>query len=250
MEVLKKSLPARGPVHELLAAGIATQVPRLEALMARLKLQGGIVEEVQLEDALHALHASADGLDFRLLQVEGSNSFAIRKARAGGAAFSLQASRLRSEAAKVWAALQTVVAGNERQAASVPPLLSKFRSAAEELGQSVDLAALLTDRSLEAAPAASELHEKLARLQAFCADARRALRLAQERSAGRLALQATLQERVIVPCNELQDSLRPLLAAAEHPAGTPAAGIAAALERRQRLQAGIVQGCAEIVRLH
>ncbi|QJW83687.1 hypothetical protein HK414_05340 [Ramlibacter terrae] len=81
--------------------------------------------------ALHALHASANGLDFRLLQVEGTGSFAIRKAQTNGAAFSLQASRLRSEAANVWSCLQAVGAGNERHAASVPELLKKFRAAAQ-----------------------------------------------------------------------------------------------------------------------
>lgn len=250
MPALTKSPPARGAVHELLATGIATQAPRLEALLARLKLQAGIVEEVQLEDALHALHASADSLDFRLLQVAGTGSLANRRAESGGAAFSLQASRLRSESAKVWSALQAVAAGNQRRAETVPSLLHKFRSAAHELEQSVELAALLTDRTLEAPPTASDLQQKLAKLQVFCTEARRVYRLSQERSAGRVALPATLQERVVVPCNELQDALRPLLAAAEHPGLTPGASIEAAIERRQRLQAGVVQACAEIVRLH
>ncbi|QJW83686.1 hypothetical protein HK414_05335 [Ramlibacter terrae] len=114
----------------------------------------------------------------------------------------------------------------------------------------MELAALLTARTLESPPAASELQDKLAKLQAFCIESRRVYRLSQERSGGRVALTATLQERVVVPANELQDALRPLLAAAEHPGLTPLSSIEAAMERRQRLQAGIVQGCAEIVRLH
>ncbi|RYY81768.1 MAG: hypothetical protein EOO24_41575, partial [Comamonadaceae bacterium] len=82
MSATKTPSPSRNAVHELLAAGIASQVPRLEALMGRLNLQAGIVEEVQLEDALHALHAGASALDFRLLQVQGTGSIAERKAQA------------------------------------------------------------------------------------------------------------------------------------------------------------------------
>lgn len=245
MVVTQKSSPPRGAVDELLSAGITTQVPRLEALMARLQLQAGIVEEVQLEDALHALHASASALDFRLLDAAGEGNVARRKAEANNAAFSLQASRLRTEAGKVQDCLQAVAAGNVRHAATAPALLRKFRSAAEELEQSVELAALLTNRSVEAPAASPQLTRRLVRLQEFCGEARRVYRLSQDRSAGRLALEDTLEERVIGPCNELQDCLRALLAA-----HGPAHAIEASTERRQQLLAGVVQACAGIVRLH
>ncbi|MDB5751139.1 MAG: hypothetical protein JWP65_1560 [Ramlibacter sp.] len=248
MVLTQKSPPVRGAVHELLTAGIATQVPRLEALMGRLRLQAGIVEEIQLEDALHALHASASSLDFRLLQARGSGSIARRQAQAAGAELSLLVSRLRTEARNVWTCLQTVAAGNARHAASVPALLDKFRAAAGELENSVALATLLTQRSLEAAPAAG-LHERLRQLQGFCAEARRVYRLSQERSAGRVALEATLQERVVRLGNELQDSVRLLLMADDQAQAVPAL-IEAGIERRQQLLAGVVQSCAEIVRLH
>jgi hypothetical protein len=216
--------------------------------MGRLQLQAGIVEEVQLEDALHALHASASALDFRLLQAGHSGGFALRKAQADGAEFSLQASRLRGAAGHVWSSFQALVAGNASRAAGVPRLLMQLRAAAQELEQSVELATLLAGQGTAAA-ALSDLHGGLAKLQAFRSEVRRVYRLSQERIAGRRTLETTLQEQVVRPGNALQDSLRPLLAGPQDPAGPPA-GIDAALERRQELLAGLVQACAEIVRLH
>jgi hypothetical protein len=234
-------------IDQLLAVGIATQAPQLQALMDRLQLQAGIVEETELEDALHALHASTTALDFALLRPQGGGSFALRKVQAASATLSLQASRVRADAARVWACCTAVAAGSAARAAAAPRLLVRFGAAAMQLQQSVDLATVL----IAQAPGgtAPEVHARLARLEAFCRQARRVHRLSSERTAGRLALRETVEQRVVRAGNELQDSLRGLLAAAGQ-GDVPPAAIAAALARRQDLQAGVVQACAEIIRLH
>lgn len=239
MLVATPSLSARAPARVHPAPSIP-QLAQLEALIARLQLQAGIVEEVELEDALHALHASATALDFRALQVPVGDSLALRKAHSAAAAFSLQASRLRADADRVAACLGALAAGNASRTAGSPRLLLQFRAALRGLEQSL---------ASDAKQAAASQAGPLAQLQAFCAHARSAHRLSQERTSGRLALEERLARRVLQPCAELQDSLRTLLAGAGDSPASPAA-VATAIGQREQLQGGLVQACAEIMRLH
>lgn len=232
-------------VQALLAAAVTAQAPRVQDLLDRLQLQAGIVEEVELEDALHALHASATALDFGLLQPGGGGSFAARKAQAAGAGFSLQASRLRAEAGRVATYARAFIARNSSRPQVAQRLLAELRDDIRVLETTLQQGA----GALAGAAADEAIVERLHGLQAFCVQARQVQRLSQERVAGRIGLEATLQERVLVPGERLQELLRPLMAAAERPA-EPKPALEPALHARQQLQAGLVQACAEIMRLH
>src|SRR3569623_1319792 len=92
------------------------------------------------------------------------------------------------------------------------------------------------------------MHERLQSVHRLCNLARAIHGLSEDMAAERAGLWATLQDRVLPACSELDDALQPLLHAAAYRVLVPTE-LVVAIDASHTLQVGVTQAAAQIVRL-
>lgn len=245
-------------VNELLESMARKRVPRLDAVRERLQVSRAAGPLTEVEDALHALHAATAGVDF--LAGRSGGERAGEFLRQGEAL----AGALRTLGPRLGEFLQ-------REAVGAPvtrlvwidlvmesgSLRKRVRQAAQWLAE-MDHDLLqrrkggnteVTLRAIdELARRGVAMHERLQAVHRLCNQARAIHGLSEEMAADRAALWATLQERVVPACGELDDALQPLLHAAAYRALVPTE-LVVAIDASHELQVSVTQAAAQIVRL-
>ena len=245
-------------VNELLESMARKRVPRLDAVRQRLQAARAGMELGPVEDALHAVHAATGALDFLAGRTGGERS----------AEFLRQGEALAAAVAHLAALSGEVV---QREGVQSPvarlqwiDLVLESRSLRKRIRQGAQwLAEMdqdLLQRRKQAQPDVAQraidelarrgvaMHERLQSAHRLCSEAR-SVHTASEQLAGeRAALCATLQERVLPACTDLDRELQPLLHAAGYRALVPTELIAA-IDARHSLQVELTQAAAQIIRL-
>jgi hypothetical protein len=244
-------------VHELLESMARKRVPRLDAARQRLQDARGGVPMLDVEDALHAMHAATAGVDF----LAGRNSLDRAEftrqgqalAEAIGKGRELLGDFLRREAVGapiarlVWVDLvfesgslrKRVRQGAHWLAEMDQDLLYRRKHA----GGAVALRAIE-----ELARRGVTMHERLQTVHRLCGEALTVHALSEELAAQRAALWATLRERVLPACKALDDAVQPLLHAAGYRALVPTE-LLVAVDACHALQVELTQAGAQILRL-
>jgi hypothetical protein len=245
-------------VHELLESMARKRVPRLDAVRQRLQDARAGMELAALEDALHAMHATTTTLDFLAGRSGGERSGEfLRQGEALAVAVThltrltgevVQREGVRSPVARLqW--IDLVVESRS--------LRKRIRQGAQwlaEMGQDLSQRRRQTQPGIaqraidELARRGSAMHERLQAAHRLCSEARTVHTASEQLAGERAVLCATLLERVLPACGQLDRELQPLLHAAAYRALVPTELIAA-IDARHALQVELTQAAAQIIRL-
>lgn len=244
-------------VNELLVSMARKRVPRLDAVRQRLQEARGALPLVDVEGALHALHAATGGVDFLAGRNGEDRAEFTRQGQAlaqalhdgqGRLAEFLQREGVGAPIARlVWIDL-VLESGSLRK---------RVRQAAQWLAEmDQDLlyrrkhspGTVALQAIEELARRAVGMHERLQSVHRLCSQARAVHALSERLAAERTALWATLQERVLPACKRLDDAVQPLLHAAGYRALVPTE-LLVAVDACHALQVELMQAAAQILRL-